>query len=190
MAQLKEEMSRGQISAEMLSQAFRWATEEGSLFYQGAEKAGQTLSGRWNRLKDSLSETAISLYGAIEPILSPVIGIATTLIETIGGGIGFVVDRLREGNPIIMAIAGVIGTITTALIAYNAVISITKLIQNGLTGAVWASNFAFLANPVFWVITGIVALIAVIVFLCLKVKGWGTLCQTEALFHRPAYGCH
>ena len=32
MASLKEKMSKGQISAEMLAQAFAWATEEGGLF--------------------------------------------------------------------------------------------------------------------------------------------------------------
>ena len=53
MASLKEKMSKGQISAEMLAQAFAWATEEGGLFYQGAEKAGDSTMGRINQLKEN-----------------------------------------------------------------------------------------------------------------------------------------
>ena len=43
MVSLKKRMSDGKISAQELAQSFEWATEEGGIFYQGAEKAGATL---------------------------------------------------------------------------------------------------------------------------------------------------
>ena len=72
MTSLKERMSAGKISADELSLAFQWATEEGGLFYQGAEKAGDTVAGKWNSLKDTLSEMAISIFNVIQPVLRPI----------------------------------------------------------------------------------------------------------------------
>ena len=43
---LKEEMSKGAISADMVSEAFRIATSEGGLFYGAIEAASETTAGR------------------------------------------------------------------------------------------------------------------------------------------------
>ena len=52
MAELKEEMSQGKISYEMVAEAMKTATSEGGKFYQGMEVQSQTLSGMWSTLKD------------------------------------------------------------------------------------------------------------------------------------------
>lgn len=52
MADLKEEMSQGKISYEMVAEAMKSATSEGGKFYQGMEVQSQTLSGMWSTLKD------------------------------------------------------------------------------------------------------------------------------------------
>lgn len=64
MADLKKEMSEGKISADMLAQAFQWATEEGGLFYQGAEKGGETWQGKIAQIQDSIEEFKISIFEA------------------------------------------------------------------------------------------------------------------------------
>ncbi len=64
MAELKDEMSKGQISADMLAQSFEWATEEGGRFYQGAETAAQTTAGRIAKMKDTIDELKVSLFEA------------------------------------------------------------------------------------------------------------------------------
>lgn len=51
-AQLKEEMSAGGISAADLADAFQMATQEGERFYQGAERAGATTAGRLEKKKE------------------------------------------------------------------------------------------------------------------------------------------
>lgn len=51
-AQLKERMSAGGISAEELAEAFQTATQEGERFYQGAERAGATTAGRLEKKKE------------------------------------------------------------------------------------------------------------------------------------------
>ena len=61
-AELKEEMGKGAISAEMVAQAFEWATEEGGRFYQGAETAAQTTAGKIAKVKDQIDDFKISLF--------------------------------------------------------------------------------------------------------------------------------
>lgn len=61
-AELKEEMGKGAISAEQVAQAFEWATEEGGRFYQGAETAAQTTAGKIAKVKDQIDDLKISLF--------------------------------------------------------------------------------------------------------------------------------
>ena len=61
-AELKEEMSKGAISAEQVAQAFEWATEEGGRFYHGAETAAQTTAGKIAKVKDQIDDFKISLF--------------------------------------------------------------------------------------------------------------------------------
>ena len=173
MAQLKERMSKGGISAQELAQAFEWATDKQGLFYQGAEKAGQTLSGKFNKMMDSITELALKVYEAISPVLSPLVDLAAVIFSSIGQGIGWLIQKFQEGNPIIWGIAGAIGIFTTALILHNTYTAIATAWQNRLTWAVIKTNLAFLANPITWIIVGIIALIAIIAYCIVGVSGWG-----------------
>ena len=173
MAQLKERMSKGGISAQELAQAFEWATDKQGLFYQGAEKAGQTLSGKFNKMMDSITELALKVYEAINPVLSPLVDLAAVIFSSIGGGIGWLIEKFQEGNPVIWGIAGAIGIFTTALILHNTYTAIATAWQNRLTWAVIKTNLAFLANPITLIIAGIIALIAIIAYCIVGVSGWG-----------------
>ena len=173
MAQLKDRMSKGGISAQELAQAFEWATDKQGLFYQGAEKAGQTLSGKFNKMMDSITELALKVYEAISPVLSPLVDLAAVIFSNIGGGIGWLIQKFQEGNPVIWGIAGAIGIFTTALILHNTYTAIATAWQNRLTWAVIKTNLAFLANPITWIIVGIIALIAIIAYCIVGVSGWG-----------------
>lgn len=62
MAELKEAMGKGAISAEQVAQAFEWATEEGGRFYQGAETAAQTTAGKIAKMKDQIDDFKITLF--------------------------------------------------------------------------------------------------------------------------------
>ncbi|GIM53756.1 tape measure protein [Capnocytophaga cynodegmi] len=173
MVSLKERMSKGGISAAELAQAFEWATDSQGQFYQGAEKAGQTLAGKFNKMMDSLSELALKVYDAISPIITPLVELTTVLFESIGGSIGSLVQKFQEGNPVVLLIAGAIGIFTTALILHNTYTAIATFAQNKLTWAVIKTNLAFLANPVTLVIAGIILLIGIIAYCVYGVSGWG-----------------
>lgn len=65
MAELKEQMSKGAISAEMVAQAFEWATEEGGMFHEGMLKQSETFDG----LISTLEDNAKALVGeVVQPI--------------------------------------------------------------------------------------------------------------------------
>lgn len=62
--ELKEEMSKGAISAEMVSEAFRRATSEGGLFYGAIEAASNTTAGKLASIRDSIEEAKVSIFNA------------------------------------------------------------------------------------------------------------------------------
>jgi tape measure domain-containing protein len=53
MIDLKSDMEKGRISADMVTEAFKIATSEGGLFYGMMDKQSMTLSGRFSTLKDN-----------------------------------------------------------------------------------------------------------------------------------------
>lgn len=55
MAELREEMSKGNISFEMVANAFQAATSEGGRFYGMNEKMSKTLAGLWSTFKDNVT---------------------------------------------------------------------------------------------------------------------------------------
>lgn len=57
-AELKDEMSKGKISVEMVTQAFADATAEGGQFYKGLEKGSQIFAGQMSTLQDNVKELA------------------------------------------------------------------------------------------------------------------------------------
>jgi len=61
-AELKDEMVKGAISAEQVAQAFEWATQEGGRFYQGAEQAAETTAGKIAKVKDKIDNFKVSLF--------------------------------------------------------------------------------------------------------------------------------
>lgn len=76
MEQLKDEMSKGQISFEMVKEAMQDATSEGGQFNGAMEKQSKTLSGLFSTLKDNFN----ALSGKI---MKPVFDLAKKGIESL-----------------------------------------------------------------------------------------------------------
>lgn len=173
MVSLKKRMGEGKITIEELTQAFQWATDEQGLYYKSAEKASNTLQGKLGSMMSSITEMALKVYEMVSPIIVPLVDLLTGLFNNIAGGIGWLVEKVQEGNPYILGIAGAIGVFTAALAIHNTVTGIASFFQNKLTWAVIKTNLAFLANPVTLIIAGIIALIGVIAYCIYGVSGWG-----------------
>lgn len=57
MAELKDKMAKGQISADMVAKAFQGATEKGGLFYGAMDKQSKTFAGQMSTLSDNVKST-------------------------------------------------------------------------------------------------------------------------------------
>ena len=109
MATLKEEMSKGAISADLVAQAFEWATEEGGRFYQGAETAAQTTAGKIAKMNDTIDDLKVKLFeitggatawiaemGNVIVPISQMYPMFELLFNTIKGGVGLCIKGMKN----------------------------------------------------------------------------------------------
>lgn len=86
-ATLKEEMSKGAISAEMVQQAFIDATSAGGKFYGMSENASQTINGQISMMQDAWDNALNEIGKSSEGFIMSGIQAITSLIqnyETVG----------------------------------------------------------------------------------------------------------
>ena len=86
-ATLKDEMSKGAISAEMVQQAFIDATSAGGRFYQMSENASKEINGQLSMMQDALDSVFNELGTKSESVIMDGIQMTTSLIqnyETVG----------------------------------------------------------------------------------------------------------
>lgn len=86
-ATLKDEMSKGALSAEMVQQAFIDATSAGGKFYQMSENASKTINGQISMMQDALDAAFNEIGQASEGVIMKGIQATTSLIqnyETVG----------------------------------------------------------------------------------------------------------
>lgn len=81
---------------------------------------------------------------------------------------------ISENVGLFTTLAVIIGVVAAVVLGYNAIMAVVPVVQGIATAAQWAWNAALLANPVTWVVLGIIALIAIIVVL---VTHWDTVKQ-------------
>lgn len=82
-------------------------------------------------------------------------------------------QRLREGNPLVLTITGIISSLIAALIVYYSWMGLVKLATGAWTMAQGILNAVLMINPVVLIIAGIIALITLIGYLIYKIDGWG-----------------
>ncbi|MCQ2351265.1 MAG: tape measure protein [Paludibacteraceae bacterium] len=182
---LKDKMSKGQISAEMLAQAFKWATDENGLFYDGAMKAGTTTAGMIGQLQDSFDELLINIFNKSKPIIDTCLEIATAILGRAGEIINnwsSIADSIADVAPILIGVTGAIAAVTVAVQAQNIALQalivwegICKTATTLWAGAQSVLNAVMHANPIGLIIAGIALLVGAIVYVCKHLTGWSTL---------------
>lgn len=194
---LKDEMGKGKISADMVAQAFQNATLEGGQFYGMSEKMSQTLGGQWSLAMANVNDKLLTLYNIIQPYILPAIKGFNLLLTDSGTFIAKVIEKLEGwwnankilGTSIIVITAAIVGyrvallamagahavvfAMQKALVAYEIIVFAVKNATSIWAAAQWLLNVALSANPIGLIIAGIVALIALIAFLIIKIDGWG-----------------
>lgn len=153
---LKDEMSKGAVSAEMVQQAFIDATSAGGKFYQMSENASKTINGQLSMMQDALDNAFNEMGQASEGVIMEGIQLITTLIqnyETVG--------------KVLVGLVATYGAYRTAVMLATIATSKHTIAEVALTNARIIArkaqlllNAAMLTNPyvaVATVITGLVA---------------------------------
>lgn len=153
-ATLKDEMSKGAVSAEMVQQAFIDATSASGKFYNMSENASKTINGQLSMMQDALDSVFNELGTKSESVIMDGIQMTTSLIqnyETVG--------RILAGLVVTY------GTYRTAVMLVTAAESKHTLVEIGLTNArllarkaQLALNAAMLTNPYVLLATAVVGL--------------------------------
>lgn len=153
---LKDEMSKGAVSAEMVQQAFIDVTSAGGKFYQMSENASKTINGQLSMMQDALDNAFNEMGQASEEVIMEGIQLTTTLIqnyETVG--------------KVLVGLVATYGAYRTAVMLATIATSKHTIAEVALTNARVIArkaqlllNAAMLTNPyvaVATVITGLVA---------------------------------
>lgn len=103
MSELKDEMSKGQISFEMVSDAMKTATSEGGKFYNAMEGQSKTLVGQWSTLKDNIGALLGDMFTSVSDTLkNKVLPAINNVVEKLqesftNGNLKDSINRIAEG---------------------------------------------------------------------------------------------
>ena len=150
----------------------------------------QNIAMLWSKTQ----QLAISFGGIVSTILVPALSGILIVVTPVFDVLTWVFDKIKDGNPLVLILAGAIGALTIAY-NYNKIAAmavtlwnwrltvLTKLssfwigIQiaaiNFWTGAQWLLNIALNANPIGLIILGVAALIALVYVVVKYYDDWG-----------------
>ena len=179
MTELKDKMSKGEITAQDLAQALEWATEEGGKFYKGAETAADTTAGKIAQVKAKIDDFKIALFEATNggtAWLAELANMATPISQMIPliSGMGTVFGKLK--TPLTNAY--------TILGMYNGYLSIGKVENLGLAKNVIQASIALMRFATVGVFNALKGLGAYILSLVTA----GTTSATFATIASTAFG--
>lgn len=153
-ATLKDEMSKGAISAEMVQQAFIDATSAGGRFYNMSENASKEINGQLSMMQDALDSVFNELGQKSEGVIMDGIQMTTSLIE-----------NYEAVGKVLAGLVVTYGTYRTAVMLTTIATSKHTIAEVALTNArilarkaQLALNAAMLTNPYVLLATAVVGL--------------------------------
>ena len=174
MAELREEVSDGEVSFDDIAEAMEDATKEGGRYYKAMEKASKTMNGKMSTALDALNTALGDLTESLLPL-------ATKAIEKITDWANAFAELDDETKETIVTIAGIVaaagpilgavGKISSAIGGISkAFITVKNTVSQVATAISSASNsvgglstaFQIISNPITLTIGGIVTAIGLI----------------------------
>lgn len=156
--ELKDMMSNGAISAEMVADAFKTVTEEGGKFYGMTQKQAEGIAG----LKASLQDAFVDMYNKIgesqEGVIVSGYKMATSIVEnyeTIGRMLGVLIAGYGSYRTALIAVAAAQKAVTISG-NISAWFELAKGIRTAKDAQV-ALNLAMGANPILKIVSLIIA---------------------------------
>ncbi|MCL2245852.1 MAG: tape measure protein [Lentimicrobiaceae bacterium] len=189
-AALKDEMAKGKITTQMVTDAFRSATSEGGQFYQMSEKIAQTAGGKFSTflgtMRDKLTEYAERLQPFLTKVADYFVIFANNFdnavavmnkvaapIRALITGLGVIFEFFNKNRGAIVALISVLTTVK--LLMWQ-----TTLASQGLTMSLVLQKKAVLmlsgalnllkANPIIAITSAVALAIGTIVMLKKRTK--------------------
>lgn len=129
---------------------------------QGAfAREADTAAGQQQRMAAELENAKATLGEGLLPVVSQGAQILAGFAQWVG-----------QNTAVLGPLAVVVGGLAAAVLLYNGIMGAVPAIQAVATAAQWLFNASLLANPVTWVVLGVIALIAILVLL---VRNWDTV---------------
>lgn len=170
-AKLKDEMSKGAISADLVRKAFEKATGPGGKFEGMIEELANTAPGAFDQLKGKGSAGLLRLYDIIQPLLIPAFrtmgNVLDKVFAVLEGVLKFLIDYGKWLLPVVAAVAAYNVAVNSTVIALKAWVAIQKIL-----------NVVMNLNPVGLIVAGIAALVAVITVCYNKFAGFRAVVLT------------
>lgn len=151
---LKNEMSKGAISAEMVQQAFIDATSAGGKFFQMSENASKTINGQLSMMHDAMDAAFNEMGQKSEGVIMKGIQMTTSLIE-----------NYETVGKVLVGLAATYGAYRTAVMLATIATSKHTIAEVALTNArvlarkaQLALNAVMLTNPYVLLATAVIGL--------------------------------
>lgn len=187
-AQLKNEMSKGLVTFDMVRAAFQKATEPGGKFANMTEKIAETSYGAFEQLKGKLISTLLELYNVIQPFVIPVLTSLGKILEFIGKIASWATKNLKTIIPIVKVLAIAIGAYVVATnlasIATGALAAVFRVLNAVMTMNTFGLVIALLAGLTAAIVTcwnKFAGFRAVILTVWDTVKGFGGILKQFVL---------
>ena len=170
MADLRDEVSAGEISFEDIAEAMQIATSEGGRYYNAMEKASQTMNGKLSTAMDALKTALGELTQSLLPIV-------TKVVEKITEWANAFANLDQKTQETILKIAGIVAIAGPVLTVFGQISNGVSVLITGFgklktafsTGGAglkaFSSALTFLKTPAGIVVAVITAIVAIMIVL-------------------------
>lgn len=191
-ADLQEQMSKGQITADMVAAAMQRATGEGGKFFGMTQQQSQTTAAKLTDMYSSIQEGVLKIWGAIQPIFNDVVDLFSQIIPPVMDVVSVVIDAIGKIVAWVMRWKTELGILAVFLGAFWAGLKIKAALLLGFSKVItivktathmWAVvqrylNIALVANPIGIVIALVAALAAAVIYCWNEFEGFRSFCLT------------
>lgn len=125
-AQLKDDMSKGLVTFDMVRAAFQKATGEGGKFNNMTERIAQTSYGAFEQLKGKLISTLLQLYNIIQPFIIPV-------LNALGKGLDYVAGVADWASQHLKILIPIFKYLTIGIAAYTVATNLATIATKALS---------------------------------------------------------
>lgn len=164
-AQLKDDMSKGLVTFDMVRAAFQRATGEGGKFNNMVARIAETSYGAFEQLKGKLISTLLELYNVIQPFVIPV-------LNALGKGLDYLSKVANWASEHLNVLIPVVKYLAIGIAAYTVATNLAT-IATGALAAIFKVLLALSSiNPFGFIVAAVAALTAAVIACWNKFAGF------------------